>query len=380
MVIGVHTAFLSGFTGRSGIGQYTARLEMGVPVFFVISGFLLYRPFAVAHFRDGTNPSIRSFWLRRMKRILPAYWTAFIVITFVLRADTIRHGLGSMVIYLGFGQIYFPHYVLSGLTQAWSLCTEMSFYLAVPLWAMLMIRKPRTRRDQLRVELLGLVALTATSFLFRTVVLLNAHSPLARTMPNWLPAYADLFSLGMLLAILSAYYAAEDRRPASLWNPVMPWASWTLALLAYWAVSNLSLPVAPGQGTTLGPSLARQTLYGLFGFFVVAPAVFGPQERSVIRRALQWKPIALVGVVSYGVYLWHQAWAHMVMTWAGTNTFQIGFMLLASTVTALAIMSATASYVLVERPVRLAGRKRRVSVKQPVRPPQAIAAQVGAGR
>lgn len=380
MVIGVHTTFLSGFTGRSGVGQYSARLEIGVPVFFVISGFLLYRPFAVAHFRDGTNPSFRSFWVRRLKRILPAYWTAFIVITFVMRADTVRHGLGAMVIYLGFGQIYFPHYVLSGITQAWSLCTEMSFYLALPLWAMLMVRRQRSRRDQLQVELLGLAALTATSFLYRTVVLLNAHSPLARTMPNWLPAYSDLFALGMLLAVLSSYYAAESRRPGPLWNPVMPWASWGLALVAFWVVSNIGLPRAPGIGSPLGLSLARQTLYGLFGFFVVAPAVFGPQERSVIRRSLQWRPIALVGVVSYGVYLWHQAWAHMVMTWAGTKTFQIGFLLLCSTVTALAIISATASYVLVERPVRLAGRNRRAGVKPPLRIPQPVAIRAGAGR
>ena len=351
-----------------------------MPVFFVISGFLLYRPFAVAHFRDGTNPSVRSFWVRRLKRIVPAYWTAFLIITFVLRADTIRHGVGAMVIYLSFGQIYFPRYVLSGVTQAWSLCTEMSFYLALPFWAMLMVRRRRSRQDQLRVELLGLVALAASSYVYRTVILVNSHSSLAHTMPNWLPGYSDLFALGMLLAVLSSYFAAEDRRPSLLWHPVMPWASWALALAAFWAVSNIGLPVAPGKATSLWPSLARQTLYGLFGLLVVAPAVFGPQQRGAIRRSLQWQPVALVGVVSYGIYLWHQAWAHMVMTWAGTNTFQIGFLLLISTVTALSIMSATASYVLIERPIRLAGRKRRAVPRQTVRPAPAFPVQVGAGR
>src|SRR6516165_736286 len=50
-VLGVHTTFVSGFTtSHPGWGRYTSRLEIGVEVFFVISGFLLYRPFATAHF------------------------------------------------------------------------------------------------------------------------------------------------------------------------------------------------------------------------------------------------------------------------------------------------------------------------------------------
>ncbi|MGH2929844.1 MAG: acyltransferase family protein, partial [Solirubrobacteraceae bacterium] len=56
-VIGVHTTFVSGFTGRSGIGRYTSRLEIGVSVFFVISGFLLYRPFVAAHFEGREAPA-----------------------------------------------------------------------------------------------------------------------------------------------------------------------------------------------------------------------------------------------------------------------------------------------------------------------------------
>ena len=134
LVIGVHTAFVSGLTGR-GLGRYAARMEIGVSVFFVISGFLLYRPFAVAHFRQEPEPPARHFWARRLRRIVPAYWLAFILITYVLHADTIRHGWGSVAIYLGFAQIYSSHHVLSGITQAWSLCTEMSFYLFLPLYA-----------------------------------------------------------------------------------------------------------------------------------------------------------------------------------------------------------------------------------------------------
>ncbi len=139
-VVGVHTAFVSGLTGRSWLGHYTARLEIGVSVFFVISGFLLYRPFAVAHLGGRPANAIWTFWARRLRRIIPAYWLAFLAITYVFGVGTVRHDWWSPLVYLGFAQIYLPHYVLTGVTQAWSLCTEMSFYLMLPLWAALVAR------------------------------------------------------------------------------------------------------------------------------------------------------------------------------------------------------------------------------------------------
>jgi peptidoglycan/LPS O-acetylase OafA/YrhL len=350
---------VSGFTTRNYLGIYTSRLEIGVSVFFVISGFLLYRPFAAAHFGLSRHPRTRTFWARRLKRIIPAYWLAFIVISYVLHADSIRHGWGSPFIYLGFAQIYFPSHVLTGLSQAWSLCTEMTFYLLLPAWALFMGTRTRSHRDQLRLELLGLAGLAAFSFVFRIVVMSFPDGYSARIMPNWLPAYGDLFALGMLLAVTSSWLAAEDRRPAALWHPALPWISWGLAAVFFVAVSNLGLPILPDHASPIPQSLARQTLYGLFAFFVVLPAVFGAQERGLVRRGLQVRPIALIGVVSYGVYLWHEAWIEEFISWSGGphHLFRMSLLLMILAVTALAVASASASYAFVERPVRLVGRQ-----------------------
>jgi peptidoglycan/LPS O-acetylase OafA/YrhL len=348
---------VSGFTTRNYLGIYTSRLEIGVSVFFVISGFLLYRPFAAAHF--GLQPVVgtRKFWARRLKRIIPAYWLAFIVISYILHADKIRGGWGSPPIYLGFAQIYFPSHVLTGLSQAWSLCTEMTFYLLLPVWALYMRARSRSHRDQLRFELLGLVGLAAFSFIFRVVALSFPHGYAGEIMPNWLPAYGDLFALGMLLAVVSSWLLAEGRSPASLWHPAVPWVSWGLAAVFFVAVSNLGLPITPDIASPIPQSLARQTLYGLFAFFVVLPAVFGPQERGVVRRSLQLRPIALIGVVSYGVYLWHEAWIEEFISWNGGvhHLFRMSLPLMVLTVTALAVTAAAISYAFVERPVRLLG-------------------------
>jgi peptidoglycan/LPS O-acetylase OafA/YrhL len=348
----VHTTFVSGVSGRGAIGNYTSRLEIGVSVFFVISGFLLYRPFAVSHFDHSERPAVPSFWVRRLKRIIPAYWLAFIVVTYVLHADQIRHGFAALAVYLGFAQIYSPTYALGGISQAWSLCTEMTFYLALPLWALLIGRKRRDPASQMKVELAGLAALFASSVVFRVFVLrAQAHSILALTMPNWLPAYTDLFALGMLLAVVSAWSQATGRQPRLLWHRALPWVSWSLAGVAFVTVSNIGLPVTPLTGSPVGLSLARQTLYGLFALFVVLPAVVGVQESGVIRRILTFKPLALIGVVSYGVYLWHEAWINLFLRWTGDKLFTAPFWPLIAFAGGLATLSATASYVLVERPI-----------------------------
>jgi peptidoglycan/LPS O-acetylase OafA/YrhL len=334
-------------------------LEIGVSVFFVISGFLLYRPFAVAHFRGEPAREAGQFWARRLRRIVPGYWVAFLVVTYGLRADVVRPGWGSLAIYLGFAQIYSPYRALTGITQAWSVCTEMTFYLMLPLWAGVMGQSRRRRRAtfrpqspgaQLRTEMGGLAVLVLCSFAFRIWVL-QWHTRVALTMPNWLPGYADLFALGMLLAVVSAYLAVDDRQPAWLWHPALPWASWTLATGAFVEVANIGLPLAPLTSSSVPISLARQTLYGLFAFFVIAPAVFGPQERGVVRGLLRARPLASIGVVSYGVYLWHEAGLALFLRWTGDRTFDIPLWQLFGAVTALALVAAAGSYLMVERPV-----------------------------
>jgi len=69
-----HAGIVTGFNVLSPIGALTARLSVGVPVFFALSGFLLYRPFVVARRISGPRVDIRRYYRRRLVRIVPAYW------------------------------------------------------------------------------------------------------------------------------------------------------------------------------------------------------------------------------------------------------------------------------------------------------------------
>jgi peptidoglycan/LPS O-acetylase OafA/YrhL len=358
-VVGVHVAFVSGFDGRdAGWGIFTARLEIGVSVFFLISGFLLYRPFVVSHLSANSMPRVGAFWMRRALRIVPAYWLVLFIMT------TLWHnppGIGpsgwrSEAVHYLFLQNYFPNQALHGLSAAWSLCVEVTFYLFIPFYAMV-VRHGHARRtpsQAMRREFLGLVALVAVSFGWRIVVL-SQQSPkggywaLATT---WLPAYLDLFALGMFLAVASAWFHQHDSEWRVFASRAFPYVSWVCALACFWGVSHLGIPYVPLYEETYR-DLTRQLLYGGFAFFLLLPAVFGPQGKGKggIRWFLGTWPMASLGVISYGVYLWHEPWIYRILRTGPYKPFTLNFGAFFAAVLVLSIVSATLSYFIVEKPI-----------------------------
>ena len=380
-VLLLHTAWVSGFTERNSLGVYTSRLEIGVSIFFLVSGFLLYRPFVLSHLTGERSPNTRRFWQRRLLRIVPAYWLALTLLAYVFHLVTMGPGWQGVVCQYLFLQIYFPTQIFFGITQAWSLCTEMSFYLVLPLYAWVVGRTGPVRRSaqaQLVRELVGVGVLFVISFVFRYWVL---HLPLitvshgkfvaicapncstratfATLMVDWLPAYLDLFALGMLLAILSVWFAEHRSEPRWLQHRLMPWISWLLAAVSYWAVSQIVTDRSILYFVKPHVNLEKQALYGLFALLIIAPAVFGPQDRSLIRRLLRSWPMASVGVISYGIYLWHLNLIFQFLDWTGWERKQEPFWLLALAVFALSAAVASVSYFALERPILRV--KRRMS-------------------
>jgi peptidoglycan/LPS O-acetylase OafA/YrhL len=369
-VLMLHVSWDSGFTIRSWFGLYTARLDIGVAVFFLISGFLLYRPFAVAHFRDSTTPSWKRFWVRRALRIFPAYWAALTLLTYAFHLAPMGPGIAGVVSHYGLLQIYWPTQSFFGIPQAWSLATEISFYLLLPFYAAALTRRGRPARRQLWFELGGVVVLLGISNVFRWWVLnipwivfrdgkfMAACAPNCATDPTlgslmvtWLPAYLDLFGLGMLLAVGSAWWVQRGREPRWLSWRATPYVSWALALGTYIVVVHLPITRSPLYFTTPPTNILRQALYGVFAFFLIVPAVFGQARPSLLRTFLRSRPMMGLGLVSYGIYLWHLNLADALVSWMGYKLGAVPMPLLAVTTIGLSVAAATASYLIVERPM-----------------------------
>ena len=262
-----HVTFLSRANRVGRLSPYVARTDIGVAFFFLISGFLLYRPFAAAVLGAGDRPRLGPYLKRRILRIVPAYWVALTVSLFVFHTQP-HLSVKDLVIFYGFLQIYDKWHILGGIAQAWTLCTEMSFYLFLPFWAWLThaglgrraatlgraVRSPADRgRRAVRVQP-GLPAVSHEPRLRFRASPWAASSIEPGTAATWLPAMLDYFALGMLLAVVSAW-AARSAEPGRLVRRLgaTPWLWWGLAAATYWVVSTRSGCPSTSAPTATGP-------------------------------------------------------------------------------------------------------------------------------
>ena len=370
-VVVTHASGLTAFNSENALGAVTARLNVGVTVFFLISGFLLYRPFVRASYHGLEPPRIGRFFRRRALRIAPAYWLALTVLA-------VWPGLagvftGSWWAYYGFAQIYDSEFILGGIGPAWSLCIEVTFYLVLPFYAVAMARayRGRARERAIRIELIALAALGVLSILARTLVHVVDDQT---TFPSTLPGTFTWFTLGMGLAVASVALEGDEERVGAVRLVVRrPWVAWaaagaTLAVLAWGAGLPRTFPGDPGEVSFL----AEYLLFGLFSFFLLLPAVFGDDRGGWPRRVLANPVLAWLGLISYGIYLWHVSlmiWLHEndVSEWFG----DFGFPTLLIVTTAFAVACAAASYYLVEKPLLRFKDPRRPRPPAPTPRPEA---------
>jgi peptidoglycan/LPS O-acetylase OafA/YrhL len=335
---------------------YGARLEAGVAIFFVISGFLLYRPFAKSRLFGDQAPRTVAYAWRRFLRIVPAYWVALTVLGLTLGVNGL-FGSSDVPLLYGFAQTWKQSTIGSGLSQAWTLCIEITFYAFLPLWAWAM-RQVRGGdfEARLRGEVVALTGLFCVSVAYKVAILASGtHKVVITPQLDALPSFLDQFALGMGLAVLSLWIERRGSLPLPRGLSLIdrfPSIPWIVALVAFWAANTrLGLTGQLLEPFTPAQYLGRHLLYAVIGLGIVMPAVIGETSRGVVRRILANRMLLYLGLISYGIYLYSPA-AHQTLERLGFSPnppFDAFFLWLPATAV-VAIAFATASYYVVERP------------------------------
>ena len=309
-------------------------LRLGVQLFFVLSGYLVFRPFVAAALDGRRGPRLGRYALRRAARILPAYWVALAGSFLLLRHvdHPMQVDASQLPTFLLFAQNQFDSTIKHLDPPMWTLAIEVSFYALLPLAGALALRLGRRRGRQ------AALCITLVSAGMACVAL-SAEHRWPETLSTSLLLHLVEFGAGMTAAVLLHRRTLAPRAVAAC------------------IVGGLVLVVANStwHARTLGAQWLRSDLGdapGIAGLALVVAALAARRGRT---RALALGPARWLGTISYGLYLVHFpviVGLRMTGHWPETLGRQLAL------VSAITVPIATALWFGVERPaIRWAQRR-----------------------
>ena len=256
-------------------------------LFFVMSGYLLFWPFVQAEWGNRRPVSVRNYALNRAWRVLPAYYVCVVVLMLVQ-----QHG-GPLSFWIAFGtftQDFSIHTRAQLDSPLWSLGTEMQFYILLPLiaWGL-----ARVARGQVRVAAIWLGVIGGATFMAREVLTWGLFGPVNTTSLVAAINFSMLelfgyFALGMGLALWRLQIQA--RRPKWLEGWLGQSNVWFAAAVGLWVLACYRYD---------------WEVLGALSSALIIGALVLPLRHGRAMVPFRWRWIALLGVISYSVYLWH---------------------------------------------------------------------------
>jgi peptidoglycan/LPS O-acetylase OafA/YrhL len=368
--------YARGATEGNVIAPYVARLDVGVTIFFLLSGFLLYRPFAVSMATGRPAPSARRYLRRRMLRIVPAYLVTVALVAVSLPENWVRPAEDWWRT-LTFTQIYGGGHLMHGLSQTWSLCTEITFYLALPPLAAALHRLAGGRwRVGRHLALLAALGAVSVGWL---VSMHQLDGSVAASMGFWLPAHLLWFAAGMAMAVASVHLEHrpehEHGRLGALPGVADQLGAWWLIAAALLVIA--STPVAGPRSLitlTASESVFRELLGAGIATALILPLVFRPEPVGWVRQTLAHGSLSWLGEISYSVFLVHVLVLDFAFWYLGWPLFTGSFLGVFATVLPVSVAVAAVIYRVVERPAmtwrdgRVGTESRRVPDPRPAQP------------
>jgi peptidoglycan/LPS O-acetylase OafA/YrhL len=315
VVIG-HLAGTQNFLARSSLSLFGDVANLGVRVFFLISGFLI-TDLLLKEFRDTGRLSLKNFYMRRILRIFPAFYCYIGVITLAAALGWVSLTHSDLLYAMTYTMNH--HYDASWCVgHLWSLAVEEQFYL---LWPFVLVVLGRVRGFWAAGSML-LIAPVARVVVWYFI-------PSQRDGIGWVfPTIADALATGCLLAGLRHWL--ETRKAYMQFLSSKAFVAVPICLLLVHALTagrpRISYPVG-------------QTIVNIAIAVCIHRCVWAP--RGIVGRFLNWGPTVLIGSLSYSIYIWQQPFLNR-----GSDslfaTFPLNIVMVA--------LAASASHFLIEQP------------------------------
>jgi peptidoglycan/LPS O-acetylase OafA/YrhL len=357
---------------------FVSPLQSGVTLFFVLSGFLLYRPVAAALLDGQKGPATLAYLRNRALRILPAYLVVLLIVGFVLRSASLGiSGDGVVGGPLSEGktlvwdifllQTYVPDAIWSGILPAWSLTIEVAFYVLLPLLALTAAwlgRGPALGRRRVAAAAGPPVVMLLLGGLGKTLVAVLSDGSQRADVSSWhgvldrsLLTHADLFGFGMGAALILLLWER------GLANRIKPVLRRELARpLAYVGLPTIFL------GYYLMPPYAYDAavafLVAIILLRLLAAKDSSKASATRSRLFLTHRLTIWAGRRSYSVFLWNYPLLaflsanHLLDSGGGARAFVVNLAIAGPVVAIL----ATFTYRFVEAPALRLKRRRRETV------------------
>jgi peptidoglycan/LPS O-acetylase OafA/YrhL len=296
----------------------------GVTLFFILSGFLLFLPFAKSLLFQAKWPSIRQFYLKRVLRIMPGYYVALFVIILLSQQKYLQPAYWKqLLLFLTFfmDSSHSTSRQLNG--PFWTLAVEWQFYMVLPLIALgfLLVAK-RLPADPLRrlCTMLGCcVVLIAWGLMLRFIGdYYSSHQSPSRLLSIALiflygvqGKYYENFAVGMIICLCYTYafhpvYGVALRRKIegmSLWLGAVGLLLLMFTAIWHFNVTEMKLPIFRFMDVLDQPFNWSNEMVIALGYGSCMTAIlFGP---PLLQKVFSWKPLCSIGLVSYGLYMWH---------------------------------------------------------------------------
>ncbi|WKG02455.1 acyltransferase family protein [Mycolicibacterium sp. HK-90] len=329
---------------------------IGVDIFFVLSGFLI-TSLLLDEYRRTERIDLKGFWIRRAKRLLPAMVLMTLAVVIArslfppeavasLREDAVAafFWMANWVFVAADTDYFSQGATPSPLQHTWSLAVEEQYYVLWPLLvlgAVLLVRRRSPGAVRLVVFVLATLGLVGSAVL--AIVMSGDAGELNRVYFG-----TDTRAQALLIGAAAAALLVRDWSALTMSGTLIRarwrrWVAWTLPVIGV-ALLAAAAHLATGSAEQFRHGVLLVVAVG--AVLVVAPVAL--DQDGYVARALAWYPLVTLGVISYGVYLWH--WPIFLIL-NGERTGLSGWSLLALRC-AVTIAVSWVSWWAIEQPVR----------------------------